>query len=124
MFARKLYAQVFLHNGLIIFWCIMEKEFEWAYFKKLSARNIPDDELELKTMCFNSLDYPEIKSEDFTKQVTSKLAPEWINQWEYNTNYCFIKAKVSEDAEDSSHKNVLEYISYLQEKRRRKWYEL
>ena len=118
MFARKLYAQVYLHKGLIIYWSILEKEFDERYFKRLAAQSLPNKDLCLVTKCFDPIDFPDIKEEDFVEIITSDLAPNWINQWKYNTDYCLIKAKSNRDKDLSSHMDVLGYIRHLQEQRR------
>lgn len=118
MFARKIYAQVLLHNDLIIHWCILESEFKGTFLRKMFAKELPDEEIKFISKCFNPTDFPEIKSEDFTKEVVSNLAPDWINQWEYNNNYCFIKARSSSVLDGASVLDVLGYIEHLQNRKK------
>ncbi len=118
MFARKIYAQVYLHKSLIIHWSILEKEFDEKYFKNLVARNLPDEELMLVTKCFDPDDFPDIEKEDFIKTIISDLAPNWINQWKYNNNYCFIKARSSSVLDEDSVMDVLGYVEHLQNRKK------
>ena len=120
MFARRLYAQIYLHKNLIIHWCISECEYDEKYFKKLVGRNLNNSELTLITKCFPIEDFPDIPEEDFYGRIISELAPCWINQWEYNQDFCFIKAQNKREVLESTSKDVLEYIDFLKEKRRRK----